>query len=270
VLIAAAVAGATLGGALLVDAVPTAARTRPRDGGVRPVHPVGVRVLALEDPTRPTPADPEGRFAASSTRRLTTSVFYPAALGIPGTTSTTALAFGDDGPAAMSDARAAAGRYPVILFSGGAPGTPADYEPLLATWAKLGYVVFSVDLYGKGGRPKVILGVAQGEVYHVTTLAADPAGTTPGSGTGTGAGPGTGTGPGSSGPDRTGPVTRIIGLPGVRQPPTGTGVRRPPARTVCTARNFTARVRVRDRAGITTPSSQAMWRRWDSKNPRSR
>jgi fermentation-respiration switch protein FrsA (DUF1100 family) len=145
VFIAAAVACSAVGGALLVDAAPTGARAQPSDSDARRVHPVGVRVLALEDPTRATPADPEGRFAASPTRRLTTSVFYPAALGIPGTTSTTALAFGDDGPAAIADARAAEGRYPVILFSGGAPGTPTDYEPLLATWAKLGYVVIAPE-----------------------------------------------------------------------------------------------------------------------------
>ena len=145
VLIAGAVVCGTLVAALLVDAVPTAARARPNGTRARSGQPVGVRVVALEDPTRPTPADPEGRFPASPTRRLPTTVFYPAALGIPGTTSTTALAFGDDGPAALPDARAAAGRYPVILFSGGAPGTPADYEPMLATWARLGYVVVAPE-----------------------------------------------------------------------------------------------------------------------------
>jgi ice-binding like protein/Big-like domain-containing protein len=78
------------------------------------------------------------------------------------------------------------------------------------------------------------------------------AGTEPGTGTGPGGGTGTGTGSGP-GPDLTGPLTRIIGLPGVRQPPTPRpGARRPPASTVCTTRNFTARVRVRDRAGINT------------------
>jgi hypothetical protein len=78
------------------------------------------------------------------------------------------------------------------------------------------------------------------------------AGTGPGTGPGAGTGPGgTGTGPGSdSGPDVTGPRLRIIGLPGVRQAPIRVGVRRPPAGTVCTSRDFTARVRVRDRAGI--------------------
>ena len=145
VLVAAAVVSSAFAAALLVDAVPTAARAHPTGTRARSWHPVGVRVVALEDPTRATPADPEGRFPASPIRRLPTTVFYPAALGIPGTTSTTALAFGDDGPAALPDARAAAGRYPVILFSGGAPGTPADYGPLLATWAKLGYVVVAPE-----------------------------------------------------------------------------------------------------------------------------
>jgi hypothetical protein len=71
----------------------------------------------------------------------------------------------------------------------------------------------------------------------------------PGTGPGTGTGPGNGTGTG--GPDRTGPVIRIIRLPGVRQPTVrGPGARQPPFRSVCTTRNFTARVRVRDRAGI--------------------
>ena len=145
VLVAAAVVSSAFAAALLVDAVPTSGACAS-DRHPSPLVASGrVRVVALEDPTRATPADPEGRFPASPIRRLPTTVFYPAALGIPGTTSTTALAFGDDGPAALPDARAAAGRYPVILFSGGAPGTPADYGPLLATWAKLGYVVVAPE-----------------------------------------------------------------------------------------------------------------------------
>lgn len=63
---------------------------------------------------------------------------------------------------------------------------------------------------------------------------------------------GVGNGPTGSAPgaDVTGPRLTIIGVPGVRQPPTRTGARRPPASSVCTSRNFTARVRVRDSAGI--------------------
>jgi len=84
-------------------------------------------------------------------------------------------------------------------------------------------------------------------------------GTGPGTGAGTG-GPGSGAGSGSGpGPDLTGPAVSITGLPGLRQPPFGgpgsppfgsPGSPRPPFRSVCTARNFTAGVRVRDRAGI--------------------
>ena len=74
----------------------------------------------------------------------------------------------------------------------------------------------------------------------------------PGSGTGSDTGTGPSTGPGSSGgPDRSGPQVRIFQLPGLRQPPARRrGARRPPARTVCTSRNFTASVRLRDRSGI--------------------
>lgn len=84
-------------------------------------------------------------------------------------------------------------------------------------------------------------------------------GCAPGTGPGTGTGPGddgTGTGPDSSpGPDLKGPAVKIFGLPGVRQRPLPRpGARRPPAGSVCTTRNFTARVRIRDRAGIKSVS----------------
>ncbi|MCA1683878.1 MAG: hypothetical protein LC708_01930, partial [Actinobacteria bacterium] len=67
---------------------------------------------------------------------------------------------------------------------------------------------------------------------------------------GTGAGTGSGAGDGA-GADVTGPSVRIVGLPGVRQPPFAPGLGTPRrAGSVCTTRDFTARVRVRDRAGI--------------------
>jgi len=75
-------------------------------------------------------------------------------------------------------------------------------------------------------------------------------GTGTGPGTDTGTAPGAGTGSrGGPGPDLVGPLVTIFGLPGLRQPP---GAPRPPAGSVCTARNFTASVRIRDRAGIRT------------------
>ena len=77
-------------------------------------------------------------------------------------------------------------------------------------------------------------------------------------GTGGGTGTGTGTGPGGGAPDFTGPSVRIIGPSGVLVPPgvpvpltrTPPRARRPRGRAVCTTRDFTARIRVRDRAGI--------------------
>ncbi len=79
----------------------------------------------------------------------------------------------------------------------------------------------------------------------------------PGTGGGTGP-PGSGS---ALGPDLTGPAVRILGLPGLRQPPVRRpgarrpGARRPGARrprfgSVCTTRDFTARFRISDRAGI--------------------
>ena len=81
------------------------------------------------------------------------------------------------------------------------------------------------------------------------------AGTGPGSGgggggggTGGGGGGGPGSGPGG---DNAGPFARLFRVPGVRQPPVRLpGARPPAARTVCTTRNFTARVRLRDASGI--------------------
>ena len=58
--------------------------------------------------------------------------------------------------------------------------------------------------------------------------------------------------PGSGpGPDVTGPATRLTGPPGVLGPPDRTpGGRLPPVGADCVKRNFTASVRLRDRAGI--------------------
>ena len=75
-------------------------------------------------------------------------------------------------------------------------------------------------------------------------------------GTGAGSGAGGGRGPGGTGTgDFTGPLVGITGpsgfivRPGVRIPLTP-GARPRRSRAVCTTRNFTARIRVRDRAGI--------------------
>jgi hypothetical protein len=66
-----------------------------------------------------------------------------------------------------------------------------------------------------------------------------------GSDNGTG-GPGSGPGLRSGGPR-----VRLFGLPGVPQPPIrNPGAQQPPVSSVCTTRNFTARVRLRDGDGI--------------------
>ena len=98
--------------------------------GPRDTYGVGSRVLDLEDGSRATPADPEGQdgpIAASDTRVLPTTIFYP-------TDST-------GSPEAVVDAEPADGRFPVILFSHGAPGTPADYHRVLERWASEGFFV---------------------------------------------------------------------------------------------------------------------------------
>jgi dienelactone hydrolase len=95
-----------------------------------PRYPLGIRVLDLEDPARSTPADPEGQtpVPGGPGRALATTVLYPADAGTRGSAPT-------------PDAPARPGRFPLVLFSGGAPGLPADYLPLLTSWAAAGYVV---------------------------------------------------------------------------------------------------------------------------------
>jgi dienelactone hydrolase len=96
-----------------------------------PRYPVGIRVLPIEDRSRATPADPEGQtpVVGSATRALPTTVLYPAR-GAPAPDA-----------APEVDAPARHGQFPLLLFSPGSPGTPADYEGLLRTWAAAGYVV---------------------------------------------------------------------------------------------------------------------------------
>jgi dienelactone hydrolase len=90
---------------------------------------VGVRTVTIVDRSRSTPADVVAGIAPASERRLPTTIFYPAK-GEPAA----------DGEATR-DARPRGGRYPIVLFAGGAPGEPADYAPLLQEWAAAGYVV---------------------------------------------------------------------------------------------------------------------------------
>ncbi|MDQ0368696.1 fermentation-respiration switch protein FrsA (DUF1100 family) [Catenuloplanes indicus] len=86
-----------------------------RAAGVAPVtpYPVGVRTLDLtRGPDRPLP----------------TTVWYPAD-GRPGEQRI------------RKDARPAAGRFPIVLFSHGLKGSPQHFTALLTRWAAAGFVV---------------------------------------------------------------------------------------------------------------------------------
>ncbi len=87
-----------------------------------------MRVVRLLDTSR-TITLPNGTTEA---RPLVTEVFYPA-LGSPGAS----------GGAVIPDAVAARsyGPFPLVVFGHGFAVTPKLYEPLLAAWARAGYVV---------------------------------------------------------------------------------------------------------------------------------
>ena len=94
---------------------------------------VGVHTQTFVDRTRPTPSDAAAGILPSAERRLPTTIYYPARGKA-----------GADG-AAVTDARPRAGPFPVVLFAGGAPGSPKDYAPLLEDWASAGYVVVAPE-----------------------------------------------------------------------------------------------------------------------------
>jgi dienelactone hydrolase len=89
---------------------------------------VGVHTETFVDRSRSTPGDVVAGITPAAERRLPTTIFYPAR------GEATAAA-----PA--NDARPRRGRFPVVLFAGGSPGSPDDYAPLLEDWAAAGYVV---------------------------------------------------------------------------------------------------------------------------------
>jgi dienelactone hydrolase len=99
------------------------------DGRARTSEPrfaVGYETVSLVDPTRGTPA--WAGMPASSTRTLDTLVMYPAR-GRP------------DG-ASVADARPVRrGRFPVVVFLGGAGTTAMDFRQANEPWARAGYVV---------------------------------------------------------------------------------------------------------------------------------
>jgi dienelactone hydrolase len=124
------------------------------DAPIRARYGVGTRVLALEDTSRRTPADPKGqrRVRAATSRALPTTIYYPTAGSPSGDPFT-------GGAPAAAGAVPAPGRFPVILFSHGSPGTPLDYHWMLERWASEGYVVVAptYPVSSRSGPDKVSL-----------------------------------------------------------------------------------------------------------------
>ncbi|MEH0843857.1 chlorophyllase [Micromonospora sp. CPCC 205711] len=77
-------------------------------------------------------------------RRLPVTLWYPAR--------------GEAGGAAERGATAAAGRFPVVMFSHGLGGRPEDYRLLLTRWAAAGFVVAAPTFphTGRGGDGNVL------------------------------------------------------------------------------------------------------------------
>lgn len=94
--------------------------------------PVGVVTRTFVDRDRRTPADASAGILAAPRRTLPTTIYYPARGALePGSIT--------------PDAKPARGAHPLVLFNPGSPGTPEDYEVLLADWAAHGYVVAAIE-----------------------------------------------------------------------------------------------------------------------------
>ena len=93
----------------------------------RPDFGVGRRDVTLVDTTRPTMADPSRDLPARPDRTLQTVVLYPTRSGA------------QDPP--RTDARAAKGRFPLLVFSHGFTATGDLYAPFFDAMVRRGYVV---------------------------------------------------------------------------------------------------------------------------------
>jgi dienelactone hydrolase len=104
------------------------AGARPVDAGSRSSdHGVGLLVETFVDRTRSTPAHNGER--ALTSRTLTTSIWYPAAIRASATPKSNAPPDTGGGP------------YPLVVFSHGLGTVPHEYASLLRSWAAAGFVV---------------------------------------------------------------------------------------------------------------------------------
>ena len=147
-------ASAAAQSAPLPSPAPTADATQPR-------YAVGVRVIPLVDRSRSTPADRDATVPAKGapTRALPTTIYYPAQ-GPPVAPPT------DGSDVAQADAPPAPGRFPVIFFSHGSPGSPHDYAGTLERWAAEGYAVVAptYPVTTRAGITKVVLADQRNQV----------------------------------------------------------------------------------------------------------
>jgi fermentation-respiration switch protein FrsA (DUF1100 family) len=109
-------------------------------------------------PARPAPGEPlavgtRSVSAERDGRKLRSTVWYPAA--------------GTAGGPARRGAKVASGRYPVVVFSHGLNGSPADYRGLLTEWAAAGFVVVAPAY------PYTTRGAAEFNVLDVVNQPAD-------------------------------------------------------------------------------------------------
>ena len=126
-------------------------------------HPVGVRHVTMTNPDQIDILRVSPTALPRHDRALTVEVWYPAAAGTPvGTRYDTILRDGVLPIAlhglACRDARAAEGRFPLVLISHGYPGNRFLMSHLGENLASKGYVVASVDHRDSGYADKALFG----------------------------------------------------------------------------------------------------------------
>ncbi|MEH0983467.1 alpha/beta hydrolase family protein [Micromonospora sp. CPCC 205556] len=128
-LVPALLAATLLGGGLAGCSAPTAPAARP----AAPPEPPRATTPAPRVPAGTAPAETFGvgvrqlKLTRDGDRTLPVTLWYPAR--------------GDTGGPAQRGVAAAAGRFPVVMFSHGLGGRPDDYATLLTRWAAAGFVV---------------------------------------------------------------------------------------------------------------------------------
>jgi fermentation-respiration switch protein FrsA (DUF1100 family) len=131
-----AVAAVAITIALAVTAAGCTSDHSPRPANARPsaaASPGATPPTATPPPAKKAPIDPYAvglrtmRLNRGGDRPLPVTIWYPATGGAGG------------GP--RTGATPASDRFPVVIFSHGLGGRPADYAPLLVHWAAAGFVV---------------------------------------------------------------------------------------------------------------------------------